>query len=266
MKTTVNGMSINNRIDGPEGAPWLTFSNSLATNLSMWDAQVEALAADYRILRYDTRGHGDSEMTRGAYSLGLLVGDVVGLLNALGIERSHFVGLSLGGMTALGLALDHPQRLSSMAVCDARSDAPQAFRDSWPGRIAVALSDGMDGLVASTMSRWFAPEVLAQQLPSHDKVRAMIRGTSPEGYAGCARALQALDYRPRLGKIAVPTLFLVGAQDSATPPEVARAMHGAVPGSAFAELAAAGHLSNIDQPDAFNQAIAKFLSAAAAPR
>jgi 3-oxoadipate enol-lactonase len=260
MNIEANGISFNTKIEGAEGAPWVTFSNSLACDLSMWDGQVALLQDDYRILRYDTRGHGGTDAPEGPYSFDMLVGDVIGLWDALGIERGHFIGLSLGGMTALGLALGHAARLASITVCNARAEAPPAFRDIWDARIATVSDDGMEPTIDTTLERWFTPVFAAGDPPVFDDVRGMIRSTSPEGYIGCARALQGLDYLPRLGGISTPALFIAGSGDGATPPDGMRAMHQAVRNSRYVELDPAAHISNLEQPEAFNEAISAFLA------
>lgn len=258
MKAEVNGIAINYRIDG-EGGDLVVLSNSLASNHTMWDAEAEVLARDYRVLRYDTRGHGQSEATEGAYSLDMLIGDVTGLMDAVGVETAHYIGLSLGGMTGLGLALGAPERLKTLTVCDARADAPAAFRDGWDERIAVVRENAMEGLVEPTIERWFTQEFRDAKPPVLDKVRGMIRGTSVDGYIGCGRAIQNLYYLPRLRQIKMPTLFVAGAQDVATPPDAMKAMHEAVPGSDYALIDPAGHLSNIENPDDFMRAVGGFL-------
>lgn len=260
MKADVNGIAINYRVDG-EGGDWVVLSNSLASNYTMWDAEAEVLGRDYRVLRYDTRGHGDSEATEGVYSLDMLIGDVTGLMDAAGVETAHYVGLSLGGMTGLGLALRAPERLKTLVVCDARADAPAAFRDGWDERIAAVREKGMEPLVEPTIERWFTQEFRDAKPPVLDKVRGMIRGTSVDGYIGCGRAIQNLYYLPRLGQIGVPTLFVAGAQDMGTPPDAMKAMHEAVPGSQYALIDPAGHLSNIENPEAFMRAVGGFLKA-----
>lgn len=262
MKVDVDGVSFNCQVEGPEGAPWITFSNSLATNLSMWDDQAAALSNEFRILRYDKRGHGGSDAPEGPYSFDMLVGDVVGLWDALGIDKSHFVGLSIGGMTALGLALGHADRLQSIVVSNSRADAPQEFRDAWDQRIAAAEQNGMAGLADATVQRWCSPSFLEAGPPALERLRSMVASTSLTGFVGCARAIQGLNYHPRLGEIAVPTLFIAGREDGATPADNMRRMHADVPGSRFVELSPAGHISNVEQPEGHTAAIREFLASA----
>lgn len=257
--TVAHGGSIHYRVEGRPGAPWLTFSHSLACNLEMWDGQVEIFRDDFRILRYDTRGHGRSAAPPGPYSFDLLIGDVIGLWDALNIRATHFVGLSLGGMTALGLALGHPERLLSIAVCNARADKTDPRRDTWAERAAAARELGMKGVLEPSLKRWFTQKAFAAGLPEIDRARAMILSTPVEGYAGCAAAISKLDYLPRLGEIRTPALFVVGSEDPGTPPAAARMMHQAVKGSRLVEIGGAAHLSNLEQPAVFNAAISEFI-------
>jgi len=259
MKVTANGISLNVEIEGKEGAPWLTFSNSLATDLSMWNAQAEALKDRFRILRYDKRGHGKSQVVPGPYHITDLVADVIGIWDAVEVKRSHFVGLSIGGMTALGLGLDHADRVISIVPCDCRADSPPEFRDSWGPRIAIAEGkEGTAGLVPATLERWFSPETRRTQPARMEYVRKMITETSVAGYVGCGRALQNLPYLPRVPEIKVPTLFIAGTTDVMLEPT--RDLHRRLPGSCFVEIGPAGHLCNLDQPDLFSAALGAFLA------
>jgi 3-oxoadipate enol-lactonase len=259
MKVTANGVSFNCEIDGPEGAPWITFSNSLATNVSMWDDQVAALKDDFRLLRYDKRGHGGTEVVEGPYSFDMLVADIVGLWDALGIEKSHFVGLSMGGMSAFGLALDYPDRLDGVVISNARADAPPEFRDAWDQRIEFVEQNGMAALAAPTVERWCSESFLATGSAKLDAMRAMVCATSATGFIGCARALQGLDYHSRIGEIDARALFIAGADDNATPADNMRLMHETLRGSEFVELSPAGHLSNMEQPEAYIETLREFL-------
>jgi len=257
MKATVNGVALNYRIEGRGGAPWLTFSNSLATNMGMWDDQVAALKDDWRILRYDKRGHGGSDATSGDYPIEMLVADVIGLWDTLGIKRSHFVGLSIGGMTGFGLALGHADRLLSMCLCCTRADSPPEYNAAWPARLATAKEKGMAALVDSTLERWFSPGFRARDKAAMRRMGQMIETTSVPGYAGCAYALQNLPYLPRLGAIKTPTLCRGGSNDILL--EGTRDAHRAIAGSIYVELGPAGHIANVEQPEQFTAAIAAFL-------
>jgi 3-oxoadipate enol-lactonase len=260
MQIKANGITMNAQIDGPEGAPWLVFSNSLMTNLSMWDDQVAALAPSFRILRYDQRGHGGTQATEESYSFDLLVADVVALLDALSIERAHFAGLSMGGVTALFLAQRHPQRFDRIIACDCAPGSTPASAQQWQERIALASEGGMAALAEPTVTRWFPPEFVATKSAVLDKVRQMIRTTPFAGFRGCAQALSSYDLRPGLAGIDRPTLMMVGTKD-ATLPGV-RQIKEAVPGAALTELEGAGHICNLEQPAAFTGAIRDFLSGA----
>jgi 3-oxoadipate enol-lactonase len=261
MKTQANGITFNCRIDGPEGAPWLMLSNSLATNLTMWDQQTAVLAADYRVLRYDQRGHGESDAPPGDYDFDLLADDAAALMQAHDIETCHFLGLSMGGMTAMGLGLNHPERLLSVTICNSRADATPEFRAIFDQRIALALAEGMAPLVETTIARWFTEELRATEPAFLEDVRAMVRATPAEGYAGCSRAVQNINYMSRLSAIDKPVLLIAGAQDIATPPAGMRAMQSVLANAQYIEIDPAAHLSNLEQPKAFTAVVQDFLAA-----
>jgi 3-oxoadipate enol-lactonase len=260
MKINANGISINYQLDGPEGAPWLIFSNSLMTNLSMWDEQVAELKNSFRILRYDQRGHGGTQVTDGPYSFDMLAADVVALMDALGIKRAHFVGISMGGMTALLLAEKYRDRFDCIVPCDCGPASTPAGAQQWKERVDLAAEKGMEALVDVTVNRWFPPEFLATQAPVLDKVRGMIKTTPFAGFAGCAAALSDYDLRPGLPAIANPTLLIVGTKDATV--GGIKAINQAVLGSQVVELEGAGHLSNLEQPGKFSQSIRDFIKAA----
>lgn len=261
MKATVNGgIGIHYLVEGKEGAPWITFSNSLATDFSMWDEEVDALKDDYRILRYDKRGHGLSEAPEGPYDFDMLIGDVIGLWDELGIEKSHFVGLSIGGMTALGLALAHPNRVSSIVVSNSRADATPEFKEAWDQRISMAEANGMEGMAEPTVQRWCSKPFLDSGTVKLERLANMVRATSLTGFKGCGRAIQGLNYHSRLGEIKSPTLYIAGKEDGGTPADNMRRMHGDHPGSQFVELSPAGHISVVEQPEAHSKAVREFLA------
>ncbi|MDE0172496.1 MAG: alpha/beta fold hydrolase [Defluviicoccus sp.] len=261
MIVEANGIRFNCVISGRQGAPWLTFSNALATDLTMWDEQARAFARDYRMLRYDTRGHGGSTAVNGPYSLDMLADDVVAIWDAIGVDRSHVVGLSIGAMTAVGLALRHAERLDRVVVANARPDNPPELRGARERRIAAIRREGMSALAEPTVERWCSGAFLASQPDAAKKLVSMVAGTSAAGYAGSVHALLGLDYRDRLGGIRVPALFVAGGRDAGVPPEAMREMHRAVRGSQFVELPRAGHISNVECPAEFNRAVGEFLSA-----
>ena len=259
MKIKANGISINYQVDGPEGAPWLVLSNSLATNLTMWDDQARELGRGFRVLRYDQRGHGATEAPAGRYPFDLLIADALALMDALAIRKAHFAGLSMGGATALGLAQKHPDRLDRIIVCDSPCQSTPTSSQQWEERIAVAQKQGMEALVEPTIARWFPPDVIKANPPYVDKVRQMIRSTPVNGFIGCAAALADHNYATAVATVTRPVLFLVGEKDAAAPPM--RKLNEMLPGSRYVELAGAGHISNLDQPDAFTRAVKDFLAA-----
>jgi len=257
MKIKANGININYQIDGPDGAPWLVFSNSLATSIAMWDEQAATLKNSYRVLRYDQRGHGGTDAPAGRYAFDTLLEDAVALLDALSIKKAHFAGLSMGGATALGLAERHPDRFESIIVCDSPCQSTPQSSQQWEERIAVAQKQGIAALVEPTVSRWFPPEILAKNPPHIDKVRAMIRATPVNGFIGCAAALADHDYATAIADVKCPTLFLVGEKDAPAP--AMRKLHERLSGSRYTALPGAGHISNMDRPAEFNRAVADFL-------
>ena len=259
MKINANGISINCEISGREGAPWVVFSNSLMTDLSMWDEQAAALGDSFRVLRYDHRGHGGTEATAPPYSFDVLTADVVALFDALGIKKAHFVGLSMGGMTAVALAERHPERLDRVIPCDCGPASTPQSAQQWAERIALAKEKGMEALVEPTVGRWFVPEFLSSNKQIVDKVRAMIRTTSVNGFIGCALALSDFDLKPGLANIKNPMQFLCGAKDASL--GGTKALNASVPGSALIEIEGAGHISNMENPSAFTRAVREFLRA-----
>ena len=260
MKIRVNDIDVNYVLEGPAGAPTITLSHSLATDLSMWDPQAKALASRYRVLRYDTRGHGGTDAPAGAYSLSQLADDARGLLKALGIARTHWVGLSMGGMIGQTLALSTPETLQSLSLCDTSSRIPTEAQPLWDERIAVAEAKGMDPHIEPTVARWFTPKFVEARPDVVNPVRDMIRRTSARGYAGCCHAIRALDLTDRLSVITLPTLIIVGAQDVGTPVAASKAIQERIKGSELVILDPASHLSNLEQPEAFTQALQKFLA------
>ena len=260
MKIAANGINIHYTFDGPENAPLVTMSNSLASNLSMWDPQIPALTSRYRVLRYDTRGHGQTDAPPGPYSLDELTEDVRALLEVLGMRKTHFVGLSMGGMIGQILALKYPQLLQSLVLCDTMSRVPPDAKPMWEERIHTAETRGMDPTVETTVGRWFTAPFRERRQDVIDNVRTMIRSTPPQGYAGCCHAIAGLNLTDRLQAITVPTLIIVGEDDPGTPVAASRVIHERIKGSELVILKSAAHLSNMEQPEAFNQAMTPFLA------
>jgi 3-oxoadipate enol-lactonase len=259
MNITVNGISVNYTLEGPASGPVITMSNSLASNLSMWEPQMTVLTSHYRVLRYDTRGHGGTDATAGPYSLDELSEDVRALLRALGITRTHFIGLSMGGMIGQIIAIKYPQMLQSLVLCDTMSRVPIEAKPMWDDRIHTAETGGMEPLVEPTLARWFTEPFRQKGSPVLDQVRTMIRSTPPRGYTGCCHAIAALNLTDHLKAITLPTLIIVGEDDPATPVAASHVIHEQIRGSELVILKSAAHLSNLEQPEAFNQALTAFL-------
>jgi len=258
MKITANGIQLNYQADGD--GPWVVMSHSLACNLKMWDPQVGALKASYKVLRFDTRGHGQSDAPPGAYSLETLADDLHGLLQSLKVERPHFVGLSMGGMIGMVYALKYPGKLRSLVLCDTASRFGPEVKPVWEDRIKTATEKGMEPLVEPTLKRWFTEAMLAKRPALLETVAAMIRATPPVGYIGCCHAIPKIDVTARLKEIRCPMRIIVGEQDVGTPVAKAQEIHAAAPGSELVVIPNASHLSNLEQPEAFNRALLEFLA------
>ncbi len=258
MKTRVNGIDINYSTEG-EG-PWITLSHSLACDISMWDPQIEMLKKSFRVLRFDTRGHGQSAAPDGEYTLDQMADDVHGLFGALGITRSHWMGLSMGGMIGQAFALKYPGMFSCMILADTTSRQPAAGAAMWGERIQIAKTRGMDALVEGTLARWFTDAYRAATPEVMAKIGAVIRATPAAGYAGCCAGISKIDLTDRLKEIKCPTLVLVGERDHGTPVEASRAIQANLPGAEMLVIPSAAHISNIEQSAVFNVAIRDFLT------
>ena len=257
---SVNGAEIAYRFDGPAEGRVILMSNSLMSSWDMWDWTVPALADRYRVLRYDTRGHGRSSTTPGPYSIALLADDAAGLLDALGIGSAHFVGLSMGGMIGQQLGARYPGKVLSLSLCDTASEMPP--REMWEERLAIARTQGIPGLVDGTLKRWFTEPFIRRAPGDIEKVRRMILGTGVEGYMACAAAVRDMAQTTMLLKIAAPTLVLTGRQDPACTVDQATVLHRVIRGSELVILEDAAHLANIEQPAAFNAALRRFIDRA----
>jgi 3-oxoadipate enol-lactonase len=256
-KIQANGIRLYYELAGPADAPVVMLSNSLSTRLEMWDPQVHALAERYRVLRYDSRGHGRSDAPDGPYTIEMLADDALGLLDALGIERVHFCGLSKGGMVGQVLGARHGARLISLALCATAAHMPQ--QQVWDERIRVAREQGMAALADGAIGRWFTEAFRREPSIVVDRVRQMILDTPPHGYAACCAAIRDMDLRKLITGIQVPTLVIVGEDDPATPPEKAREIQSLIPGAQLEVIPDAAHLLNIEQDVAFDAALTSLL-------
>jgi len=244
-------------LEGQRGTPVLLFSNSLGTNYSMWDPQVPELRKKLRVLRYDTRGHGQSSLTPGPYSIEQLGKDVVALLDALDLDRVHFCGLSMGGMIGMWLGVNAPDRLNKLVLCNtaARIGTPE----TWNARIEAVRRNGMKSVAPAVVERWFSPAFRQRAPAAISNIQKTLEETNPDGYAACCAAVRDFDFREPLSRIRIPTLVISGAHDPATPPGDGRFLAHHIPGARYAELNAA-HLSNIEDQDRFNSEVAAFLN------
>ena len=257
MKARTNGIELEYTVEG--NGPWLAMSHSLACNSRMWDEQMPLLTKRFKVLRFDTRGHGLSGAPPGPYTLEQMADDVRGLFDALGIRHTHWVGLSMGGMIGETFALKYPGVFRSMVLADTTSRRPPDADKMWGDRVTLAQERGMEVLVESTLARWFTapyrnahPEVMA-------RIGDAIRATPVAGFAGCCQAIAKIDVLDRLNEIECPALVMVGDQDHGTPPEMARRIHENLPGSELLIIPSAAHISNIEQAAVFNQALLGFL-------
>ncbi len=264
MKVDIGKFSVNCAVDGVEGAPWITFSHALGNDLHLWDEQAALFADRFRILRFDHRGHGGSDAPPGPYSFDDLMEDVIALFDHFGIARTHWVGLSIGGMLGYGLARHHGGRLSSLVACDARPDAPPDYADYFQYRIDTVRKKGMEGIVEPTIERWFTPETRQAAPAFLNKVRGMLRRTDPVGHEGCCEALKRLSFGAVIGDIRIPTLILGGDRDKGAPPDVLAEAAAVIPGCRHVVVEGAGHISNLENPAAVNAALEDFLPHVAA--
>lgn len=246
------------RLEGPEDAPVIVLSNSLGTNLAMWDAQAPAFSQKFRVLRYDTRGHGLSGVTQGPYSIEQLGRDVLALLDSLQIPRAVFCGISLGGMTGIWLGIQAAERLNGLILCNTAGRI--GTTEGWNARIAKIRESGMASVAQAVVGRWFTPRFIARAPETAEAARQMLISTRVEGYAACCAAIRETDMRPSLAKVTVPTLVIAGTHDGVTTPADAAFLVKNIPGARGAEIGAA-HLSNIEAPGNFNKSVLRFLSA-----
>lgn len=256
--TVGDGCRLAWRMDGAADRPVLLLANSLGTDLGMWDAQLDAFAAHFRVLRYDSRGHGASDAPAGAYGMDRLGRDVVELLDALSIERVHVCGVSLGGMLGQWLGIRAPERVDRLALCNTSSYmGPPA---GWDARIRQVLADGLAGIAEASAQRWFTPAFPTRDAAAVQRIRDTLLGLDPVGYAGCCAAIRDMDMRRAVRLIERPTLVLGGLHDPATPPQHSEQLAASV-AQARLQMLPAAHLSNVECPEAFNQAVLSFLLA-----
>jgi 3-oxoadipate enol-lactonase len=253
-----NGDKIHYSLSGAASAAVVVLSNSLGANFSMWDPQAAALEKKYRVLRYDTRGHGQSSVTPGPYSIEQLARDVLALLDALNIARANFCGLSMGGTIGMWLGLNAPTRMEKLVLCN--TGAKIGSDKGWNSRIEAVRKDGLKAVASGVIERWFTPEFRARSPQVWESALRMLEAAPPQGYAACCEAIRDYDARDKISAIRAPALVIAGSKDSATPPADGRFIAEQISGARYVELEAA-HLSNIEAPERFTAELIQFLSA-----
>jgi 3-oxoadipate enol-lactonase len=259
----VSAPRIHYRVDGSRG-PWVTFVTGIANDTTMWDGQVAALERDFRVLRYDLRGQGESEATPPPYTLSLLVSDLLRLWAELKVEKSHLIGLGLGGAIAQAVAIEDGARLISVMPCCCRAQMVPDFAVLWHGLIDKVQAGGVQSIVEQTAQRWFSEEFKAANPQMLDKVRKMIARTTKDGYVGCASAFLGLDLEKDLDRIRVPVRYVSGAADKlGGPPQLMQRLADKVQGARHSSVPNAAHIANIQNPGGFNLVMSEFLNQAA---
>ncbi len=250
-----DGTRLHVREDGDPSGPAVVFANSLGTDTRLWDAVIPLLPPHYRFIRYDKRGHGKSDVPKPPYGMGTLVSDAETILDQLEVTACTFVGLSIGGMIAQGLAVKRPDLIARMVLSNT---AAKIGADTlWDDRIATVLANGMEPLADGVMQRWFGRDFLASDaLPLW---RARFCETPPDGYAGCSAAIKGTDFYATTATLRLPTLVIAGSEDGATPPDLVRETAQLIPGSRFEIIARAGHLPPVEDPIAYADLLAPFL-------
>jgi len=244
------------RFDGPANAPVVLFSNSLGTNFRMWDAQLSDFTQQFRVLRYDTRGHGDSTVTLGPYNVAQLSRDVLHLLDALALDRVHVCGLSMGGMTGMELASHFPNRIHKLILCSTAARIGTA--DGWNARIAAVQKDGMKAVAAAVMERWFTLPFRSTYPDQVSVAQQMLETTDPQGYVANCAAVRDFDFRQNLSSIKIPTLVVSGTHDPGAPPADGHFLQKSIPNATYAEVPAS-HIANVEARPDFNRAVLTFL-------
>jgi 3-oxoadipate enol-lactonase len=252
-----DGCAIYYEAEGLQDAPVLILSNSIGTNLHMWDDQAPVLSKKFRLVRYDRRGHGKSGAPKGPYTMERLARDTVAVADAVGAKKFSLCGLSLGGMVGQWLGTNMPERLNKLIVSN--TNFYYADKQAWDDRIKLVSEKGMEGLATPMMERWFPPEFRASAGDKVAAVRAMFVATPVDGFVGCAYAIRAMDFRESNKRISVPTLVMVGAKDVATIPAYGEEMTRQIKGSKLVSIPDAGHIANIANPKAYTDAVLAFM-------
>jgi 3-oxoadipate enol-lactonase len=250
-----DGCPIHVEVEGAERAPALMLSNSLGTNLRMWDDQEAEFAKNFRLIRYDSRGHGKSGAPPGPYTIERLGRDALAVMDGLGVSKVNWCGLSKGGMVGMWLGANAPERIDRLILSNTACYMPAT--DVWNQRITVARTEGMAPLVEGTIERWFTKGFREREPDKVGRVRDMLLATKPEGYAACCEAIREMDQRESIKRIGAPTLVICGRHDPSTNVEAAEAIRSRITGAALTLLDAA-HISNIEQPDDYTETVLGF--------
>ncbi|MBX2882976.1 MAG: 3-oxoadipate enol-lactonase [Granulosicoccus sp.] len=266
MKVNIGHCSINLERSGNTSGPSVVMAHSLGCNLHMWAPQMASLEADFDVIRLDMRGHGLSDAPEGPYTLDELADDVIAVMDELEVSQAHWVGLSIGGMIGQSLLLRYPERFDSAVLCDTMSALPEGASAIWDERIKTVETDGLGSIKQATLERWFTSDFLASGAPEIAAVAEQIDQATDTGYIGCCHAISGLDYMQRLGDINTSVLIIAGAEDVATPVSASQAMQERIPGSRLVVISDAAHIANVEQPQAFNDALMPFLQRAKATR
>src|SRR5260370_4909542 len=248
---------------GPENGQVGCFTHSLASDGGMWAEQLPPLlAAGFRVLRLDMRGHGGSDTVQGPYAMSALAGDVAVAIDALGLDRVHFVGLSIGGMIGQGFAIEHGAKLKSLMLCDTLPGTLPDAKPAWAPRIeAVTKANSLEPIADATMERWFTSAFKPRNPRRWRQIRDTVAATPPAGFLGCAAAILHFDWGPRLPSLQVPTLVVCGSEDPGTPPAQNRRIAELIPGARYEEIANARHFPNVERAEAFNEILLGWLKA-----
>jgi 3-oxoadipate enol-lactonase len=246
------------RVDGPEGAPVLMLSNSLGTDLTMWDDQVGPFTKQFRLVRYDRRGHGKSGVPEGPYTMERLGKDALAIIDGLGLKKVNWCGLSMGGMVGMWLGANAPERIDRLILSNTSAYMGGA-RDLWNERIKTALTAGMPAMVDGILERWFTKAFRERNPKAMARMRDMVLRTPPKGYAACCEGIRDMDQRESLQRIQAPTLIIAGRHDPATTVEVAESMQSRIPGAKLAVIDAA-HIANVERPQEYSDTVLKFLT------
>jgi 3-oxoadipate enol-lactonase len=259
MQATINGFRMNFAVEGPDSAPTVILHHPLATDLTIWDELTAAQLPRYRVVRFDARGHGESEATPAPYDLPGLAADVIGLMDHLSIVRAHYLGLSMGGMVGQHLGVGQPHRFASLILCSTSSRIPPEAQPLWDDRIKAARAQGMASQVPLALARWLSATTIKTKPNAVARMTRYIEATPVEGYCGWCGAIRNLNITDKLKTIALPTRVIVGSEDVGTPPAAAQVIHREIAGSELVEVPGVSHQLHVEEPATFNRHVLDFL-------